>query len=108
METLGSKGSSYTVKPLSKALRVLVCLGEQDHGMSLVEISHRTGLPKTTVFKYLYTFREGGFVSHDLKTQTYRLGMRLWELGRSVEKGDNGSNHRCPGPPVGAAMMHRL
>jgi len=57
-------------------------LGEAQQELSLTEICHRVRLPKTTVFRYLYTLVELGFVAHDQKTDLYRIGLRMWELGR--------------------------
>src|SRR6266511_1705249 len=76
--------NDYTVKPVYKALQVLQCLGEEQRELALSEICYRVGLPKTTVFRYLYTLRECGFVDYDPATDLYRLGLRMWELGGAV------------------------
>jgi len=81
----GSK-DGYIVKPVFKALRVLQCLGEERRKMTLTEICHRVRLPKTTVFRYLYTLRECGFVAYDSNTDLYWLGLRLFELAQSVDE----------------------
>ncbi len=73
---------SYMVKPVYKALQVLACLGEAQQELSLSQIAHRVHIPKTTVFRYLRTLKEFGFVSHDPQTDLYRIGLRLWELGQ--------------------------
>ena len=75
----------YVVKPVLKALHVLACLGEAQKELSLSEIARRVRLPKTTVFRYLYTLREFGFVAHDRQTDMYRIGLRLWELGQLTD-----------------------
>jgi IclR family KDG regulon transcriptional repressor len=82
-----SMNNDYVVKPVRKAIQVLLCLEDEHHGLSLAEISRRVGLPKTTVFKYLHTLQRSGLVSHDSQTEVYRLGLRVWELGRTVEQG---------------------
>jgi len=76
----------YLVKPVYKALQVLACLGEAQRELSLSEIARRVHLPKTTVFRYLYTLRECGFVAHDRKTDLYWIGLRLWELGQLTDE----------------------
>jgi len=73
----------YIVKPVYKALNVLRCLGEEPQPLSLADICFRVRLPKTTVFRYLYTLRECGFVEHDAETDRYRLGLEALELGRT-------------------------
>ncbi len=78
--------NDYVVKPVYKALQVLQLLGEERREMSLTEVAYRVGLPKTTVFRYLYTLDACGFVVHDPETDLYRLGFRIWELGQLEEK----------------------
>jgi IclR family acetate operon transcriptional repressor len=74
--------NDYVVRPVVKALQVLKCLGEEGHALSLTEIANRVGLPKTSVFRYLYTLRESGFVVHDPSTDLYRVSLRVWEFGQ--------------------------
>ncbi len=73
---------TYIVKPVHKALQVLLCLGEDHRPQTLTEVCYKVRIPKTTVFRYLQTLCEDGFVSHDSATDTYRLGLRLFELGQ--------------------------
>ena len=54
--------------------------------MTLTEICHLVRLPKTTVFRYLYTLRECGFVAYEPETDLYRLGLRVFELAQSVDE----------------------
>lgn len=76
----------YIVKPVYKALQVLQCLGTGKHAMALTEISHRVGIPKTTVFRYLRTLETCGFVVRNDDTDLYSLGMRIYQLGRAVNE----------------------
>lgn len=75
--------SNYIVKPVDKALQVLTLLAEADSDLSLKEISSRSGLPKTTAFRYLYTLGAHGYVTHSDDTDLYRLGPRSWQLGQA-------------------------
>ena len=77
--------NDYVVKPVYKALQVLQCLGEERRKMTLTEICHLVRLPKTTVFRYLYTLRECGFVAYEPETDLYWLGLRVFELAQSVD-----------------------
>lgn len=77
---------AYVVKPVYKALQVLECLGEAQQELSLSQIARRVQLPKTSVFRYLHTLQEFGFVSHDAQTDRYRIGLRLWELGQLTDE----------------------
>jgi IclR family acetate operon transcriptional repressor len=72
----------YTVKPVFKALQVLIALGDERRPLTLTEICHRVRLPKTTVYRYLQTLAQCGFVTHDRQVDLYHLGARLFELGQ--------------------------
>jgi IclR family acetate operon transcriptional repressor len=72
----------YMVKPVFKALQVLIALGDEQRPLTLTEICHRVRLPKTTVFRYLQTLSQCGFVTHDRQADLYHLGARLFELGQ--------------------------
>jgi len=73
---------SYVVKPVFKALQVLIVLGNEQRPLTLTEICHRVRLPKTTVFRYLQTLAQCGFIAHDRQEDMYHLGPRLFELGQ--------------------------
>lgn len=81
-----SENNDYIVKPVYKALQVLERLGRERRKMSLTEISHLVRLPKTTVFRYLYTLEACGFVSHDPVQDLYGVGLRVFELAHSVSE----------------------
>lgn len=72
----------YIVKPVQKALLVLIALGEERGALTLTEICHRVRLPKTTVYRYLQTLCHLGFVAHNAEQDRYLLGHRLFELGQ--------------------------
>jgi IclR family acetate operon transcriptional repressor len=76
--------TNYLVTPVTKALHVLDCLGQEPRALTLSEISRRVQLPKTTTYRYLCSLRAGGLVAHDPDTDLYRLGLHLWELGQRV------------------------
>jgi DNA-binding IclR family transcriptional regulator len=76
--------SNYIVKPVDKALQVLTLLADADRELSLKEICTHAGLPKTTVFRYLYTLAAHGYVNHNGDSDLYRLGPRSWQLGQSA------------------------
>ena len=72
----------YIVKPIYKAIQLLQSLAEAQTDLTLISVCKRTKLPKTTAYKYLQTFVECGYVAYDTAAETYRLGMRVFELGR--------------------------
>lgn len=81
----GASSSPYIIKPVFKALRVLKCLGDAGRELPLVEICRIVNLPKPTVYKYLQTLKEAGFVLYDPECECYWLGPNAWSLGRTVD-----------------------
>lgn len=78
------EASSYIVKPVYKALQVLLCLEKARQPLTLTEICYRVRLPKTTVFRYLHTLRACGFVEHNADTDLYWLGLTSLKLGQAA------------------------
>lgn len=78
---------AYIVKPIFKALRLLRLLAKEGRRQSLRDVCLISGLPKSTAFKYLRTLLEAGYIDHDPMTDTYGVGLMLWELGCKVNEG---------------------
>jgi DNA-binding IclR family transcriptional regulator len=77
------KSSRYTVHVLAKALDLLDMLAQ--HGsLSLTELCQALGQPKSSVFRYLVTLEEHGYVRRSPNTEEYSLGIKLIKLGRAV------------------------
>lgn len=71
----------YIVRPLYKALQVLNTIAAAQRPLTLSELTVRTRLPKSTLFRYLHTLRALDYIDHDARTDGYVIGLRLWELG---------------------------
>jgi DNA-binding IclR family transcriptional regulator len=80
-ETPGS--SRYTVQVIAKALELLDVLAASGP-MSLAELCQAAGQPKSSVFRYLVTLEEHGYVQRSHSGDEYSLGLKLIELGRAV------------------------
>ena len=76
--------SRYTIQVLAKALDALNVLASEPSGLTLSELSLRLDLPKSSVFRYLATLEQYGFVERTSETDRYELGLRLFELGNLV------------------------
>lgn len=72
---------TYTIHVLDKALDLLELLGTSSSPLSLAEISQRLKLPKSSVFRYLFTLEARGYVKRLPDSDKYRLGLKLLELG---------------------------
>lgn len=83
----------------------------------MAEICAETGYPPSTAHRLLAAMREVGFVEHDRERDTYRLGLRLFELG-NVELAELDLHregraivdalHRLTGKPVHLAVFDGL
>lgn len=71
---------------LRKALEVLMALSVEGtkEGLSVKQLSERTGFPPSTVHRFLQVFKEFGMVDQDEETKNYRLGPQLLRMGLQV------------------------
>ncbi|WP_026961341.1 IclR family transcriptional regulator [Alicyclobacillus herbarius] len=52
--------------------------------LSLTELSRSLQIPKSTMFKLLYTLQAEGFLERNEETGNYRPGRQLWTLARTM------------------------
>ena len=69
---------------LAKGLRILDVFGVEDVGFTLSQISARVDLNKTSVYRYVNTYRELGYLRRDERTGLYHLGVRSLSLAHSI------------------------
>jgi len=69
---------------LAKGLRILDIFGVEDAGFTLSQIASRVGLNKTSVYRYVNTYRELGYLRRDERTGLYHLGVRALSLAYSI------------------------
>jgi DNA-binding IclR family transcriptional regulator len=69
---------------LGKSRLILESFRMDDNGLSLAELSRRSGIAKTSVFRVAQALVEWGLLERD--ESDYRLGMRLFELGARVPR----------------------
>ncbi len=74
----------YNVKVLEKFIKILDVYRYNDNSFTLDEITRKTSLSKTTVFRILKTFERAGFFKFDPAEEKYLLGLRFLELGGIV------------------------
>ncbi|AJS61295.1 IclR family transcriptional regulator [Paenibacillus sp. IHBB 10380] len=77
-----------TVRSVERALDILLCF-TKNVDLGLTEIAGQIGLHKSTVHRLLATLEEKGFVTRDVATEKYRLGMRVWELSVHMSRSDD-------------------
>lgn len=73
-------------KSLQKALRILLHMGQISPNAGIGEIARELGLNKTTVYRLLSAMERFGLVEKTPGGESYRLGLKLHELGaKSIE-----------------------
>lgn len=79
---MNNNQTNYTIASLDAALDILESMVEvKSDWQRLSDISKRTGLTKNRVFRILSTLQARSYIEHDPTTQTYRLGLALFQLG---------------------------
>lgn len=79
------------MKPIlsvEKSILLLDTLMQACRPMTLAELSHQTGCPKSTVYGLLSTMREHDLIEQDADGR-YRLGLHLFEYGCAVSSSWN-------------------
>jgi IclR family transcriptional regulator, acetate operon repressor len=65
----------YSVRAVERVCAILNLLQNSIDGVSLIDVAGATGLPKSSVFRYLWTLEEYRYVERDLESGVYRLGL---------------------------------
>jgi IclR family acetate operon transcriptional repressor len=65
----------YTVRAVDRVCAILDLLQGSVAGVSLVDISEATDLPKSSAFRYLWTLEQHRYVERDAGGATFRLGL---------------------------------
>jgi IclR family transcriptional regulator, KDG regulon repressor len=79
----GEAGSS---KSLQKALRILLCMGENGPEMGVTQLASELSLNKTTVHRLLNAMEKFSLIERNPEGDRYRLGLKLHDLGtKAVE-----------------------
>lgn len=84
MEDLPVMPASTGLDSWHRASGLLDTLGASQNALGVSALSERLQLPKSTVARYLSVLHELGFVQQSPDDQRYRLGPKLYILGRAV------------------------
>lgn len=71
----GATRRPQLVRAVARALDILDVLQEEADGAPLARIAEQVDLPKSSVFRYLATLADRGYVIQDRTTGDYRLGL---------------------------------
>ncbi|HVO57010.1 MAG TPA: IclR family transcriptional regulator [Dongiaceae bacterium] len=79
------EGHEYNITSLQRGLRVLQLLGSAGRGLPASEIAKQSGLPVSTVHRFLVNLEAGGFISKD-DLNNYHLGVACVSLGQAARE----------------------
>ncbi len=72
---------SNLVQTIERTSLILDILGQSPQGLSIGQLSEKTGLPKGTTHRLLTSLAYFDHVRQDARTKNYHLGFKLVELG---------------------------
>ena len=76
------KKDSYSIQSVDNALDVLEALCEEEDEIRVSHLSERLGMTKMSLFRYLATFENRGYVEKVKNSHRYRLGLSAYEIGQ--------------------------
>ena len=81
---------------VSKALSLLVLVGDSAQGASATELAGLAGLPFSTTHRLLRSLAHQGFVVFDPASKRYALGIRVFQLGQRVSNANGLAGSSIP------------
>ncbi|PRY69174.1 IclR family transcriptional regulator [Glaciihabitans tibetensis] len=84
------------VDMVSKALSLLVLLGDSAQGASATELAGQAELPFSTAHRLLQSLAGQGFVAFDPVSKRYTLGIRVFQLGQRVSNANGLTGSALP------------
>lgn len=73
---------SYSIQSVDNALDLLEALSDEGDEVRTSRLGERLGMNKTSLFRYLATFENRGYVEHVKGSGKYRLGPSAYEIGQ--------------------------
>lgn len=84
MPKSNGEGSAAAVKSAARILTILGYLAEH-RGATFTQIVRDLKLPNSSVHQLLHTGVSMGFIESDPDTKTFRVGLRVWEVGKAYK-----------------------
>ena len=79
-----AQGVDDNLKSLVKIVRILDCFSTVKRSLSLTELCAATGYPRSTTHRLISSMRDVGLLNQERQRDSYRLGLKLFELGNIV------------------------
>lgn len=74
---------TYTITSLRRGLRILDLFSAAEHGLTASQVVKLSGLPVSTVHRFLVNFESTGFLTYD-PAGTYHLGIACVTIGQAA------------------------
>ncbi len=74
----------YRIQAVERVGVILDVFTPEEPELGVTDIAERTGLHKSTVHRFLVNLEAVGFLERDARSQRYRLGLRMFEMGGIV------------------------
>jgi IclR family pca regulon transcriptional regulator len=82
-----NKYDKTRINSLTRCFNILKCFNSEETTLRLVDISSKLNISNATIFRYLATLEDLGFLEKDKKFKGYRLTVKVLELGYTALKG---------------------
>jgi len=69
------------IKSLKRGFEILKCFTPNEPSLRLTDIANKLGISKATIFRYVSTLKDLGYLKQDEKFKVYKLTVKVLELG---------------------------
>jgi DNA-binding IclR family transcriptional regulator len=76
--------TSNLVQSVDRALDILDCLAQYPKGCGIIELSKNLNLSKSTIHRIITTLKYKGYVTQNIETDKYQLGIKVLNLSASM------------------------
>lgn len=74
----------YRIQAIERAVAILNAFSAERPELGVTELAEQLGLHKSTVHRFAVNLQVAGLLERDARSGRYRLGLRIFELGRLV------------------------
>lgn len=79
-----------------KLMKVVEAIAQKEDGLGVTELANRLDLNKSTIYRFVATLEEEGYLEQNQSTQQYHFGLRMFELASRVVGQKNWTRHIHP------------
>lgn len=90
------KGGPKTIGSVIKAVEIIEELAESDIELGVTEISNKLNYGVSATYHLLNTLKLSNIIEQDAKTKKYRLGLKLYKIGKMAKRENHLANISKP------------